>query len=207
MRQGASRDQMAAEIVRLLEACVGQEPDTRKNVAILELNLVQQHIVVEDRLRIADPDCEESKDYNILLNRMRSRRHDRRHRKVLSEEELVERRKKHNDYMRERRKDPKVRARLRRGALKAYQDRKENDPEGHAEYLAKKREKRKRDMQDPEKAARIKEHAKRDQLRRSERYHSDPEYREERRAYARAQYNARRARGWRRKQKRKKKEP
>ena len=205
IKQGATREQMAAEIVRLLEACVEREPDTRNNVAILKLNLVQQHIVIEERLRMADPSCEESKDYRILLNRMRSRKHDRSNRKVPTEDELVERRKKHNAYMRERRKNPKVRAQLRKGAVKAYHERRINDPEGHQRYLAEKRAKRKEDMKDPVKAARIKAHAKKNQVERSKRYHSDPEYREECRAYARAQYNARRARGYRRKKKKKKK--
>ena len=202
IKKGATRDQMAAEIIKLLEACVEREPETRNNIELLELNTVQQYIMIEKRLRKADPACEESKDYRILLNRLRSRKHDVK-RKLPTEEELVERRKKHNAYMRERRKDPKVRAQLREGAAKAYRDRKENDPEGHQRYLAEKRAQRKIDMQDPVKAARIKAHAKKNQVERSKRYHSDPEYREECRAYARAQYNARRARGYRRKKKKK----
>ena len=202
IKKGATREQVAAELVRILEACVERDPRTRDNIALLELNTVQQHIMIEERLRMADPSCEESKDYRILLNRLRSRKHDVK-RKLPTEEELVERRKKHNAYMRERRKDPKVRARLREGAAKAYRDRKENDPEGHERYLAEKRAQRKIDMQDPVKRARIKAHAKKNQVERSKRYHSDPEYREECRAYARAQYNARRARGYRRKKKKK----
>lgn len=201
MKKGATREQAAAEVVSLLEMCVEKEPSIREHIALLKLNLVQQHIVVEDRLRLVDTNCEESKDYTLLLNRLRSRRHDQHHRRELTEEELVERRKKHNAYMRERRKDPKIRQKLRRGAIKAYHKRKANDPEAHEQYLAEKRQQRKEDLKDPEKVKRYKESAKKYEKTRQERYHTDPKFRDECRARARAQYNARRAKQRRRNKK------
>ena len=195
IKRGITREQAAAHIVRILEECVEREPNIRKEVELLNLNLVQMQIVVEDRLKICDPLCVEGQGdaYDRLLNRMRNRRHEQKKQDSLTDEERAERRKRHNDYVRKKRRNPKVRDKERKWRKKNYAKRKIEDPEGYEAYLAEKREKRAAAMQDPEKAKRMKEHAKRNQQARAEKYRTDPEYRAEEQSRARAYYHFRKA--------------
>ena len=196
IKQGATREQAAGAVVDLLEKAIELQPESVKDLPLIQLdNCLMQYILVLERLKIVDPECEESEGWTRLLNRIRGREHDKRRRKDLSEEELERRRRYHTEYMRERRKnDPKILEEGRRASREHYRKRRDTDPEAHAAYLEEKRQQRIKDKADPVKAQRFQKHAKKSWKQRQERYHSDPEYRADQQAAARARYHMSRAR-------------
>ena len=195
IKRGATREQAAAWILSTLDLLVKGEPKIRKQIALFGLNIVQRQIVCEDRLKLLDPQCKESegKAYDRLLSRIRNRRHEEKKRATLTEEDRIERRNRHNAYVRKRRRDPKVRETQRAWQRNHYAKRKAEDPEGHDNYLAEKRVKQAEARRDPEKAERMREHSQKYRLQRAERYRTDPEFREEEQARARAYYHLRKA--------------
>ena len=98
IRQGATVDRAAADVVRLLDLCAEREPATRQNVNLFKLNIVQRHIVIEDRLTMTQDD----------LIKLKGRFRCRDNYANRTPEEAAEARKKHAEYMRNYRKKRKT---------------------------------------------------------------------------------------------------
>lgn len=197
IKQGIPRQRVAIEIVRQANNAALRDPTVKDRHPFLKEHPKAQFKIINRRLKMADPNCEESETYTPLLNRLRARKHEAKRMKNATEADLEARRKRHRDYQRKRREDPVQRDRNRQLAKEHYHRRKDEDPVEHEYYLALKRVRRQEDKKDPVKLARLQEQARVSQKKRRDRYHSDPEYREQELAKNRERYRKRRARGWR----------
>ena len=186
---------MALKIIEDVNNAALRDPDVRERFPFLKEHHRAQFKIINRRLKMADPYCEESADYTRLLNRLRSRKHEAKRMECATEEQKEAQRKRHREYQRKRRQDPVQRERNRQLAREHYHRRKEEDPVEHEYYLALKRVRRQENKKDPVKLARLQEQAKVSREKRQARYHSDPEYREQERAKQRDRYHRRQAKG------------
>ena len=193
MKRGKTREKVASELSDMLNDAAKEHPEIKEHIGLLDLNILMQFIMIQERLKIVDDTCEESAEYTRLLNRIRSRKHEQNNQRELTEKEQEAKRKRHTEYMRKRREDPKMQEKNRVLSREYYQRRRDTDPEAHAAYLEEKRQKRMEDKKDPKKVKRFQAHAKKSLEQRKERYRTDPEYREEQRAQARARHQVSRA--------------
>lgn len=196
IKNGKPRQTVALMIVEQMNKAAVRRPEVVERFPWLKEHHRAQFKIINRRLRMVDPDCEEFADYTRLLNRFRSRKHEKKRTRFATEAQKEAQRKRHREYQRERRKNPEILERNRRYTREHYQRRKEEDPMEHEVYLYYKRVKRREDKKDPVKLARLQEHARVSQQKRKARYHSDPQYREEEKAKNRARYHRRRATGW-----------
>ena len=192
IRGGKPRQVVARMIINAMNAEASKNPQLRDRHPILREDFKSQLSIVDWRLQIADPECEDHEDYTLLLNRIRSRRHEENRRANLTPAEIMARRKRYRDYQRKRRKDPIQRELNRQRAREDYRKRRDENPMDHEVYLYNKRMKRLEDKKDPVKLERFREHAIISREKRKERYYSDPEFREQERAKNRERYYRRR---------------
>lgn len=189
---------LANSLVRLLHRESEKDARIQMQYAMLELPEYEQQVIVDRRLEMVDPSSREFNDYDTLLKRMRSRKHE----KVRPGQEIDERRlykrKWNREYMRKRRQDPDMRQKYANDQREIYHRRRKENPSAHRNMLLKKRNKRKEHLKDPVQAARLRDHARKGEARRQQRYETDPEYREQQRAKQRERYHKRRAQGWKR---------
>ena len=177
-KEGRTRQWVARTILDSIQRAVEQNPKLRAQSVYAQIPEGEALIILEERLRIADPACAEHADYKAELAYYRGRKRAAREkaRRQTDEAWRIEQNAKRAAYRREKRRtDPEFRAKLNAYA-KTYMEEQMQDPLFRIEKRRKRRERYQRDRQKPGHAERVRANTRRWRKKHYQRMEEDPLY-------------------------------